>query len=106
MGLSKYLKAFKNSKEILEGIKNNIFKQEHIEAEAEARFDICKQCTALDREGLHCLMSGTEPCCAECGCSLELKTRSLSSECPRGKWPAIMTEDEEDLLIEKLDDDE
>ena len=65
MGLSKYLKAFKNSKQILEGIKNNIFKQEHIEAEAEARFDICKQCTALDREGLHCLMSGTEPCCAD-----------------------------------------
>lgn len=106
MGQNKYLNAFKNAKSILEGIKNNIFKKEHVEAEAELRFDICKECNSLDREGLHCFVSGTEPCCAECGCSLDLKTRALSSECPLGKWPALMTEEEEDLLIEKMIDDE
>ena len=43
MGQNKYLNAFKNAKSILEGIKNNIFKKEHVEAEAELRFDICKE---------------------------------------------------------------
>jgi len=31
-------------------------------------------------------------------CSLAFKTRSLSSECPLGKWQAIATEEEEDAL--------
>jgi hypothetical protein len=29
---------------------------------------------------------------------LAFKTRSLSSECPLGKWDAIATEDEEEQL--------
>ena len=106
MGINKYLNAFKNATSILEGIKNNLFKKEHIEAEAELRFSICKKCTSLDTEGKSCLVSGTQPCCSQCGCSLELKTRSLSSECPLGKWPALMTEEEEDALIEKMTEDE
>jgi len=46
-------------------------------------------------------VKGTAPCCNECGCSLGFKTRSLSSDCPLGKWEAIVTEEEEDKL-EKL----
>ena len=38
----------------------------------------------LDIKGLNCAASGTQPCCASCGCSLAFKTRSLSSSCPLG----------------------
>jgi len=105
MGLSKYIGAFKNSSKILEGIKNNIFKSEHVEAEAALRIDVCNKCNFLDTSGSKCLVPGTQPCCGSCGCSLTLKTRSLSSECPEGKWPALMTEDEEDLLNQQLEED-
>jgi hypothetical protein len=43
-------------------------------------------------------MKGTAPCCNECGCSLGFKTRSLASDCPLGKWEALMSEEEEDAL--------
>jgi hypothetical protein len=45
-------------------------------------------------------MKGTQPCCGDCGCSLTFKTRSLSSDCPQGKWDALITEEEEDKLDE------
>lgn len=103
MNFNKYIGAFKNTKQILEGIKNNIFKKEHIEAEAALRWSICKKCILLDKEGHFCMVPGTEPCCGDCGCSLALKTRSLSSSCPVNKWPALMSEDEEEMLNEKLE---
>ena len=59
---------------------------------------ICNRCTYLDLKGKSCLVPGTQPCCSECGCSLEFKTRSLSSECPKGKWKAWLTEEEEEKL--------
>ena len=46
-------------------------------------------------------MPGTQPCCGECGCSLALKTRSLSSECAEGHWTSVLT-DEEDINHEEL----
>ena len=48
MDLKKFLGAFGNSSQIFEGIKNNIFKKEHIEAEAALRWSICKKCDSLD----------------------------------------------------------
>jgi len=104
MNLSKYIGAFKNTSKILEGIKNKIFKKDHVEAEAKLRFNICKECSFFDDKGIKCLVPGTQPCCASCGCSLDLKTRSLSSECPQGKWPALMTEEEEDLLNQQIEE--
>ena len=94
-----------NRNKILEGIKNKLFKQEHVEKEAKVRWDICKQCEFLDRKGKDCAMPGTQPCCADCGCSLSIKLRSLASECPKGKWPAYLTEDEELKLIKQLEDE-
>jgi len=101
MDLNKYLGAFKSRRQILEGIKNRIFKKEHVEAEAAKRWAKCKQCPSLDVKGSKCMAAGTQPCCSECGCALSLKTRSLSSDCPLGKWGALMDEDlEEKLMIE------
>jgi len=71
------LKAiWENRNAILEGIKNSVVRDEFVEDVARMRYDVCN----------------------ECGCSLQFKTRSLSSECPLGKWQAIATEEEEDKL--------
>ena len=96
----------KNRHKILEGIKNKVFKKEHVEAEAKLRWEICKQCEFLDKKGSDCAMPGTQPCCADCGCSLSIKLRSLASECPKKKWPAYLTEDEEIKLMQQLEDEE
>lgn len=95
---------FKNRKQILEGIKNNIFKKEHVEEIAFQRLLICTECDHYDISGEGCLVIGTAPCCNKntggCGCSLSLKTRSLSSACPLTvpKWEAVLTEEEENKL--------
>jgi len=93
------LKAiWENRKGILEGVKNSIIRDELVEDIARMRYDICDECEHIDVKGKKCAVKGTQPCCAECGCSLQFKTRSLSSECPLGKWQAIATEEEEDAL--------
>lgn len=88
---------------------NSIFKKEDVEEIAAHRLSICKGCNLFDNTGDGCIMPGTQPCCDErnggCGCSLSLKTRSLSSECPHpdgAKWHAELSEEEEDKLNEKL----
>ena len=77
-----------------------------VEQIASGRMEICKQCDTYDSEGTGCLAVKTQPCCDQnkggCGCSLSLKTRSLSSSCPKGKWPAELTQEEEDLINTKL----
>lgn len=96
---------WKNRKQILEGIKNDIFKKEHVEAIAAKRLKICEGCELIDLKGDKCLVPGTKPCCGACGCSLDFKTRSLSSECAhpdKPKWKALLKEDEEDQLNSKL----
>ena len=102
--LSKYLDAFKSSSQILEGIKNRIFKQEHIEAEAAYRYAICKTCNLIDYIGKSCLAPGTQPCCSDCGCSLAFKTRSLSSECPKGLWDSLVSEEQEEIINKQIED--
>jgi hypothetical protein len=100
------IKIWKNKGAILEGITNSIFKKEDVEEIAQHRICICKACDLYDIDGEGCIVPGTAPCCNEkkggCGCSLSLKTRALSSDCPLGKWEAELTEEEEDKLNEKL----
>ena len=91
----------------MEGIKNNIFKSQHVEEIKEEREKICfsNQCGQLDTEGKKCAVPGTGPCCGDCGCSLALKLRSLSSECPKGWWDAELTLEEEYYLKKKIEDE-
>ncbi len=100
---SKYLDAFKNLDKIAEGIKNNIFKKEHYEAVATDRFQVCIKCSLFDAKGDDCLAPGTQPCCSDCGCSLAFKVRSLSSECPKGYWSALMPEETEEIIIKQIE---
>ena len=95
---------FNNRKQILEGIKNKLFKKEHVEVIAKNRWQICIKCKSLDVKGDKCTMPGTQPCCGECGCSIAFKLRSLSSACPLNKWKAVLTEDEEDELNKNIED--
>lgn len=96
------IEIWKNKGKILEGVLNSVFKKEHVEQIAESRIAICNSCPDIDNEGKECLAPGTQPCCSLCGCSLQFKTRSMSSECPAGKWVALMTEQEEEILNDKL----
>ena len=100
MGL--LLEIWKHRGQIAEGIKNSIFKKEHVEEIAEKRMGICKGCPQIDEEGDSCYVTGTEPCCRLCGCSLGIKIRAMSAECDDNQWGPIMTEEEEDNLNEQL----
>jgi len=99
-------KIWKTRGQILEGITNSIFKKEDVEAVADYRMFVCRNCKLYDTVGSGCIVPGTQPCCNEklggCGCSLSLKTRALSSECPLKKWKAEITQEEEDALNQKL----
>lgn len=102
MDLKKLKNALKNADKITEGFINTIFKKEEIEAIAKARFKICENCEMFDLKGDKCFAPGTQPCCGNCGCSLNFKTRSLSSNCPLEKWDAWLTDEQEEQLNLKL----
>ena len=107
MGMKKNVIAIWKAKgQILEGVMNSVFKKEDVEEIATERINICRNCHLYDTSGEGCMVPGTQPCCNEksggCGCSLEFKTRSLSSDCPLNKWKAVLTQEEEDKLKEKL----
>ena len=88
-------KIWDNKSQILEGITNTIIRDELVEEVAKNRSLTCDKCSD---KGTKCAVKGTAPCCNLCGCSLTFKTRSLSSDCPAGKWEALMSEEEEDKL--------
>jgi hypothetical protein len=86
---------WKERHKIVEGIKNSIIRDQFVEEVAAMRYAICDECPS---KGKKCAVKGTAPCCNECGCSLGFKTRSLASDCPLGKWEALISEEEEDAL--------
>jgi len=106
MRINKLLGALGNLDKIAEGIKNKIFKKADIEAVAKLRWMECKVCPLLDRTGSSCAVPRTKPCCSDCGCSISLKIRSMSSDCPKGRWNAIMTPQMEHNLKRQVLDEE
>ena len=102
MRINKLLGALGNLDKIAEGIKNRIFKRDDVEAIAKMRWMECKICPLLDREGSSCAVNGTQPCCSDCGCSIGLKIRAMSSDCPKGRWKAIMPEEMENELKKQI----
>ena len=85
---------------------NSIFKKEDVEEIAAERKTVCVACQLYTEDDGGCVVPGSSPCCDQrqggCGCSLKFKLRSLSSECPLGKWKAELTQEEEDQLNQKL----
>ena len=104
MKISKLISAFGNLDKIAEGVKNKIFKKEHVEEIAKVRWLDCSVCEHLDSVGDKCAVKATKPCCGQCGCSIGLKIRSLSSGCPGGKWKAVTTKEAEEAIKEQIKD--
>lgn len=100
------IRIWKAKGQILEGVTNSIFKKEDVEEIAKERMMICRRCDLYSEIDAGCMVPGTTPCCDQtkggCGCSLGFKTRSLSSDCPLGKWKAEISQQEEDYLNQKL----
>lgn len=97
------MEIFKNRSAIWQGLRNNLIKQDHIEALYQERKEICNDCPFMKEKGsLLCTMPGTEPCCPECGCSLAIKLRSPDATCPKNFWSAVMTNQEANLLNTNL----
>ena len=90
------IKIWKSKGQILEGVTNSIFKKEDVEEIAAERMNMCYHCELYSEADPACMVTGTTPCCDQrkggCGCSLEFKTRSLSSACPLGKWEVVDNE--------------
>lgn len=102
MNIIKLLKGIKNVDQIYEGVKNKVFKSENVEKVADIRWLICKDCDDLDIKGNKCAAPGTQPCCADCGCSLSIKLRALSSSCPKNKWDPVIKEELEDFFKKQV----
>ncbi len=100
--LNKLINAFGNISAIAEGIKNRVFTKEDVEQIAAIRWSICDTCEFKDTKGDSCAMPGTAPCCADCGCILALKIRSMSASCPKGKWAAFMDDEMEEELQKNI----
>ena len=102
MKINKLISALGNVKQIAEGIKNKVFKNDDVEAIAQLRWNQCAACPSLDNIGSFCAVPGAQPCCKDCGCALGFKLRSLSTECPKGKWKAVMDPASEQQLKEQI----
>ena len=106
MKINKIIGAFGNLGQIMEGVKNKVFKNEDIEEIAKARWIECSTCQHLDNIGNKCAIKATKPCCGKCGCSLGLKLRALSSGCPIGKWKEITDFETERAIKEQIKEEE
>lgn len=77
-------------KQIAEGWKNVIVKNNRAEIVAEHRLAICASCPSHSENaktnGYKSIR--TDAHCIECGCPLISKTRCLSCDCPLKKWLA------------------
>lgn len=72
--------------DIIRGWFRLIFPTDKIEKLSKERMAICNSCEFIDRKGSKCAVSGTQPCCGECGCPLKSATRSKDYTCPKNKW--------------------
>lgn len=106
------LKVWKSKGQILEGIVNNVFKQDHIEDIANERLRICESnaCGLYDKDGSSekAFVKGS-PACGGCGCKLDLKVRCMACAChlqdvgEHPLWVPVLSPAEEQVLRERLD---
>jgi hypothetical protein len=99
------IKIWKSRNQIIEGIRNSVFTRDDVRELANERITTCRsnKCGFYDAEGKSeaAFVKGAESC-GSCGCKLAWATKALSYECPKGFWPAVLTETEDAHLKEKL----
>ena len=114
MNLEQVKQVWKNKGKIFEGLKNRIIADQNIKSIATDRLLICQsnKCGAYDLTGKGCVVKGTQPCCSNipdangvkgCGCSLKIAAYSMSKDCRKGFWAAVMDENKEDELRTELE---
>jgi len=119
---------WKNKSQIVEGIKNLTFKQDHIEDLAKYRKSCCESCIWFNKnqknksfseipeiirkikskDWITEVLSSPNDKCMHCGCGLgnqSIKLRCTSCACPVNKWQAV-TSVEEQKEIEKIIENE
>jgi hypothetical protein len=69
--------ASNKTKNIVDGWKNLLFRDEQIEALAKTRLKTCGECP--HQKGFICGL---------CGCPLKAKSRAVNDKCPDGRWAA------------------
>lgn len=74
-----------NLKQIAEGWKNVVIKDEDVEAVAKIRLEICRQCPF---HSSNAKTKRPDEHCTKCGCPLISKTRCMTCSCPENKWVA------------------
>lgn len=92
---------------IIEGAWNSVFVKESIEKIALERTTICRGCSYnSDHQKKYNNYKTFRPDfhCTVCLCDLHMKTRAMSQECPKGKWKAQMSQEEEYEVTKKLEE--
>lgn len=96
-------------KGIMEGVWNSVFIKKTVEEIAKQRTAICNGCSlnsTYQKKFNNYKTLRPDFHCTDCGCDLHLKTRALSQSCPKGKWLAQITQEQEYELNKKLDETE
>ena len=85
--------------QIFEGWRNHLLPRKELELMIEEiskeRIDICKDCEHVStkhktiRPDLHC---------TDCGCTLAAKTKCLSCKCPKDKWTAVISQEQQTII--------
>jgi hypothetical protein len=76
------------TKEIFNGWKNLLIKDDYVELIAKKRIEICNSCDENSRKKE--IKHRPDFHCTACGCTLAAKTRSLESACPMKFWPSLL----------------
>jgi hypothetical protein len=95
-----------NFKQIYEGYKNLLVPsseiRETISNVRQERLAICNDCPFHSKH--HTTPLRFDDHCTDCGCNLDAKSSCLSCSCPKEKWMALTTQDEEDALKQEIHD--
>jgi hypothetical protein len=88
--------------EIYEGWKNHLLPRKELKSEirkiASDRIGICEDCSYHSKNRLNYKSLRVDAHCTDCGCTLSAKTKCLSCSCPRNKWEAVVTREEENII--------
>lgn len=93
-----------NFKQIYEGYRNLLVPssqmKETIQKVSAERLEICNDCPFHSKH--HSTPLRFDAHCTDCGCNLDAKTACLSCSCPKDKWTALTTQDEENELKQQV----
>jgi hypothetical protein len=88
--------------EIYEGWKNHLLPKKELKNEiskvANERIAICESCFYHSKNRSNYKSLRKDDHCTDCGCTLAAKTKCMSCSCPRDKWKAVITKEEENII--------